>query len=337
MDTNKITKIVVIGGGTGTSVLLRGLREYPVNLTAIVTTADTGGSSGVLRAETGMAPPGDVRQCLVALNEGHSPLISYFNTRFERGNLAGHAFGNLFLAILFQEFKDMQQAVDAAEEMLEAKHHVVPVTLEPTNLVASMKDGTKLEGEAEIVALEGLEQKVEHLQLLPEDATVNPKAKEAIANADYILIGPGNTFASITPALLVNDMAGHIRRSSAKKVYVANLLNERQLSTNYSLADYLAHYDTIFNGPVFDYVLYNTGKIDEATLQELGINEQPVLNGRGKRTETFVEGDLVDHTAYEQNPNDPLNGQRTLVRHNSEMTAGSIMERIVHGERVLHQ
>jgi uncharacterized cofD-like protein len=333
--TKKQNKIVVIGGGTGTSIMLRGLKNYPLALSAIVTTADTGGSSGKLRRETGMTPPGDIRQCLVALNENNHPFVVNFNARFKRGDLAGHAFGNLFLALLWQRMGDMQKVVDEAERILHATNHVIPVTLEPTNLVARLKNGKSVSTETKIIRVKQLGKKLKKLELLPRDATVNKRAKQAIRNADFIIIGPGNMYASLTPPLLVNGVAKTIARSKAKKIFVANLMNQPGLTDGFSVRDYLNHFAGrgIFGKDIFDYVVYNTGTIDKRRRAKLGVAGEPVI--ATEKDPRYIGAPLVAASAPAQDPIDNIH--RTLIRHDSSKVAHVLYKRIIHGKETTHR
>ncbi|MEX0877376.1 MAG: gluconeogenesis factor YvcK family protein [Candidatus Spechtbacterales bacterium] len=319
MEDLKKKRVVVIGGGTGTSILLRGLKDYPVHLSAIITTADTGGSSGRLREETGMAPPGDARQCFVALNDANHPILSHFNTRFSGGNLKGHTFGNLFLALLWQNYGDFQHAIEEAEKLFGSKHSVIPVTKGATNLVANLKDGQIVAGESSIIQVENLNEKLKNMMLVPH-ASLNPKAKRAIENADHIVIGPGNLFASLTPPLLVDDMVEAVKRSSAQKIYVANLMNQKKLNSGYTLSRYLEHFEGIFGEDIFNKVVHNKREIGDRVLRKYGVEDDPVIVDSPDAR--YVEADLVDTKISKQDPNDPL--KRTFIRHDSKKLAKAV-------------
>ncbi|MDX1607782.1 MAG: gluconeogenesis factor YvcK family protein [Candidatus Spechtbacterales bacterium] len=309
-NEDKKKNVVVIGGGTGASILLRGLKEYPVKLSAVITTADTGGSSGRLRKEIGMAPPGDVRQCFVALNQGNHPLLEHFNIRFSGGSLKGHTFGNIFLALLWQNYGDFQKAVEEAEKMFASEHSIIPVTTGPTNLVAYLNDGQIVEGEASIIQVDGLNNRLSNLSLIPRELG-NPKAKRAIKNADYIIIGPGNLFASLTPPLLVDGIKEAILESGAEKIYVLNLLNQKKLTRGFFARDYLNHFERIMGKDIFDKVIYNTKKIRAHWLKKYNIEDRPIeVVDIGDR---FIGANLVDTNIKKQDPSDPM--IRTIIRH----------------------
>ncbi|MDX1535542.1 MAG: gluconeogenesis factor YvcK family protein [Candidatus Spechtbacterales bacterium] len=324
--TRKEKNVVVIGGGTGTSIVLRGLKDYPVNLSAIITTADTGGSSGVLRREIGMSPPGDARQCFVALNGGEHPLIDHFNTRFAGGGLKGHTFGNVFLALLWENHDgDFQQAIEHAESIFDSKHSIIPATTQPTNLVAHLNTRRKIQGEADIIKVKNLSKKLKKLELVPEEEA-NPKAIKAIKKADYIVIGPGNLFASLTPPLLVDGIGEAVKKSKAKKIFILNLMNQNHLYAGYTAKDYIDHFKETLGEDVFDTIIYNTKKIDKKILTDLGIEDDQIKVSPKKHELRFYGADLVDMRISKQDPNDPL--KRTYIRHDPQKIA-DVLFRII--------
>lgn len=319
-------RVVVIGGGTGTSLLLRGLKKYPLSLAAIVTTADSGGSSGVLRRETGMAPPGDVRQCFVALNEESHPFISLFNERFQEGALAGHSFGNLFFALLYQKYKNFPRAVREAEKMVGAKHRVIPVTEEPTDLIAHLKDGTVISSETNITNFSDLQKKLDRLEIGPKNTKLNKEVREILASADVICIGPGNLLSSLTPPLLVPGVAAAISKSKAKKVLIANLMNRPNSTKGFEVEDYLAYFDDVFGGTVFDTVLYNTAPIAASRLRALGVKDDQVLATSFREGVEYIGARLVSSTNGKR---DNSGVTRSLIKHDEKKTADILYERII--------
>jgi uncharacterized cofD-like protein len=319
-------KVVVIGGGTGTSLLLRGLKKYPVSLSAVVTTADSGGSSGVLRRETGMAPPGDVRQCFVALNEGAHPFISLFNERFQEGGLVGHSFGNLFFALLWQKYKNFPRAVKEAEKMVGAIHHVLPVTQEPTDLVAHLKDGTVISSETNITNFKDLQKKLDFLELGPAGIKINHDVRRAVASADTIVIGPGNLLSSLTPPLLVPGVVEAIRSSRASKVLIVNLMNRPNSTKGFEVEDYLAYFDTIFGASIFDVVLYNTTTISPDRIKALGIKDDQVFATSFRGGVEYIGAPLVSAA---NGTRDNSGVTRSLIKHDEVKTAKVLYERII--------
>src|SRR3989338_8459514 len=219
-------KIVVIGGGTGTFTVLSGLKHYHAELTAIGTMADNGGSTGRLRDEFGVLPPGDLRQCLVALSEADTVMRKLFNHRYEHGDLAGHNFGNIFISTLEQVTGSLDKALHVAGKILQIHGQVIPVTLDKVRLVAELKNGKVLKGESalsdyQLVSRFGIKK----IYLAPK-AKANPEALRAIMEADLVIVGPGNLYASLIPNFLVHGVGNALVKSGAKKVYIANLMNK---------------------------------------------------------------------------------------------------------------
>jgi uncharacterized cofD-like protein len=248
-------RVVVIGGGTGLSALLRGLKQYSSNITAVVTVADDGGSSGILRGELGMPPPGDIRNCLVALADTEPLLERLFQHRFQGGDgLGGHSFGNLFLAAMSQML-GFQQAVKESGKVLAIRGKVLPVTGENVKLKATCSDGQVVWGETNIGKVRTA---IKRLELDPADCRAVPEVLEDIAAADAIVVGPGSLYTSILPNLLVKEVAAAISSSRALKFYVCNIMTQEGETRCYSAADHLqAIYEHIGPG-VFDYVVVNS-------------------------------------------------------------------------------
>jgi uncharacterized cofD-like protein len=264
-------RVVAIGGGTGLSTLLKGLKQYVVppgglsfpppdspviaELSAIVTVSDDGGSSGRLRKEFNMLPPGDVRNCIVALSEDETLLSRLFQHRFEKGSgLEGHSFGNLFLAALTSLTRDFSEAVRLSSEILLTRGHIYPATTSNVELEALMDDGTRVRGETNITASKG---RVRELFLIPPDARPLPQTLEAIARADVITIGPGSLFTSLISNLLVHGIAQAIVNSAAVKVYVCNLMTQANESLGRTAADHIRALNEHADANIFDYALIN--------------------------------------------------------------------------------
>ncbi len=230
-------RIVAVGGGTGLSALLSGLKQHTSNLTAIVTVADDGGSSGRLRRGLGMLPPGDIRSCLVALADDESLMSRLFQYRFEEGDgLQGHSFGNLFLAALAEVTGDFERAVRESTSVLKVRGQVLPATLQSVTLHAELQGGERVEGESTITAADRLPLRV---WLEPERPAAVPQALEALAGADMIVLGPGSVYTSIVPNLLIPDVREAIKRSRARVVYVCNVMTQPGETDGYSAADHL--------------------------------------------------------------------------------------------------
>jgi uncharacterized cofD-like protein len=255
--------VVAIGGGTGLSTLLKGLKNYTTTsdgpriaqLCAVVTVSDDGGSSGRLRKEFNMLPPGDVRNCIVALSEDEALLSRLFQHRFAKGqSLEGHSFGNLFLAALTSLTGDFGEAVRLSSEILATRGHIFPATTANIELEALMQDGTRVRGETKITASKG---RIEELFLVPPDPDPIPQTLEAIANADLITIGPGSLFTSLIPNLLVRGIAEAIHDSPAIKVFVCNLMTQANESLGRTAADHIRALNEHADCQLFDYALIN--------------------------------------------------------------------------------
>jgi uncharacterized cofD-like protein len=261
--------VVALGGGTGLSTLLRGMKEYvsrrrddsgnarqPISdLTAIVTVTDDGGSSGRLRRENRILPPGDIRNCMVALSQDEALLSRLFQYRFHAGHgLIGHSFGNLFLAALTHVTGDFAEAVRVSSKVLAIRGRIFPSTVSNVSLVATLQNGRKVHGETRISASRN---PIKKLTLLPRTARPLPKAVEAIRQADLILLGPGSLYTSILPNLLIPEIANAIAKSAAPRVYIANLMTQPGETSGYALADHLRAIQRHTPRRVIDWVVAN--------------------------------------------------------------------------------
>ncbi len=235
---SKGPKIVVIGGGSGQSVLLQGLKEYTSNLTAIVTVADSGGSSGRLRDTFDILPPGDIRNCLVALADVEPLVRDLFQYRFDKNipELGGHSFGNLFLTVLTQITGDFEKAIKAASEVLATRGRVIPSTFEKISLLAEYEDGSVVKGEADIPKAN---KKIKRVFLEPSNPSPCSEAITAIREADLIFLGPGSLYTSIMPNLLVDGISSALKKASAPKIYVCNVMTQKGETDNYTVVDHI--------------------------------------------------------------------------------------------------
>lgn len=235
---SKGPRIVVIGGGSGQSVLLQGLKEYTSNITAIVTVADSGGSSGRLRDTFDILPPGDIRNCLVALADAESLVRELFQYRFAKDipELGGHSFGNLFLTALTQVTGDFERAIKSASEVLAIRGRVLPSTFEKICLVAQYEDGSRISGEADIPSAG---KRIKRVFLDPEKPVACEEAVEAIREAQIIFLGPGSLYTSIIPNLLVPGISRALKEASAPKIYVCNVMTQKGETDGYSVYDHI--------------------------------------------------------------------------------------------------
>ncbi len=253
-------RIVALGGGTGLPSVLRGLKAYTANLTAIVTVADDGGSSGRLRGDLGMLPPGDIRNCMIALADTEPLMEQLFQHRFESGELAGHNFGNLFLAAMEQVVGDFVTGLGESSRVLAVRGTVLPATLDNVTLHALLSDGQVIRGESRIGHAPLPIQKV---WMDPPDATPLAEAIEAIKAADMIVLGPGSLYTSLLPNLLVTPIADAIRHSKALRVYVSNIMTQPGETDHFSLKDHVATLEKHVGPDLIDVVLVNNEAIPE--------------------------------------------------------------------------
>ncbi|MBU6389135.1 YvcK family protein [Patescibacteria group bacterium] len=316
-------KIVVIGGGTGTFTVLSGLRQYPFELSAIVSTADDGGSTGILRDELGVLPPGDIRQALVALAADSTVLRDLLNYRFTDGTLKGHNFGNLLLSALEKVTGSFDKGVLEASRILAVKGRVIPVTTDLTHLRAEMTNGKVIHGEHKIEEYVWSEaSNVKRLWLEPA-CSLHPDAQQAIRQADLIVIAPGSVFTSLIPNLLVKGMSEALQKSRAKVVYVVNLMTEKGQTGSYFVQDFVDLIEEYMGGRRVDYVLYNTRLPDQQLLdrykkemERIPVRFDKTRKARSMPYRMIGLNLLARQLSGQRNAADPLMGQRTLIRHN---------------------
>jgi uncharacterized cofD-like protein len=293
-------KVVAIGGGTGLSQLLLGLKEHTANITAVVTVGDDGGSSGRLREDMGMLPPGDVRNCIAALAETEPLMRSLFQYRFTAGNgLEGHSFGNLFIAALTDLMGgNFEEAVRATSRVLAVLGQIVPATTADVTLGARFTDGAMVWGESAI-SHEG--KRIDQLFIRPEYAKAYPEAVEAIRMADMIVMGPGSLYTSVLPNLLVREVRDAIRRSQAVKVYVSNVATQHGETDDFSVADHVAAIERHVGKGLITYVLANDNVVD--TLPEAWQSRAVVVNGHEMPHIRVVREDVVrEDKRYHHDP-----------------------------------
>lgn len=304
--------IVVIGGGTGIFNVLKGLKKRRSDITAIVTMADDGGSTGKLRDEYGVLPPGDIRQALVALSRSSKIWRDLFTFRFNGGGLAGHSFGNLFLSALEQMTGDFEGAIRRASEILDAKGHVVPVTLTNTRLFGELEDGTKMRGEHRIEN-DAKPRRLKRVWLEPLPV-VNPAAAAAIQAADVIVVGPGSLFSSIVPNLIVPGVAEAIKAARAKKIFVCNIMTQPNETTDFTLADFLGVLDGVLGPGIFDAVLYNSTRPVKARLDQYAEKRSMIIEKGALRADAPNVAEL------------PLITTRGYIRHDPQKIAAAILK-----------
>lgn len=315
-------KIVVMGGGAGTFVVLRGLRDYPVHLSAIVTMMDSGGSTGRLRKQYGVLPPGDIRQSLVALSKASPEIQKLFIYRFESGDLKGHNVGNIILATLENVSKDYSKAITNASILLQTSGDVIPVTLDNVQLCAEYEDGEVIETEKLIDSASHKSSRIKQVYLKPT-AIANRVAVSAIEDADYIIIGPGDLYTSLIPNLLVEGISPAIQKSNAKILFIVNLMTKRGQTHKFTAAQHIKDIEK-YLGRSIDLVLMNKEPIPTE-----------IISFYKKYRETVVEDDLSSDSSVIRSPllNDQIfektkvdKARRSKVRHDSDKLGRAIME-----------
>lgn len=317
-------RIVVIGGGTGNFSVLRGLKEYPVHLSAIVSMADDGGSTGILRDELGVLPPGDVRQCLVALSDSSELMRSLMNYRFENGGFGGHSFGNLFLSALEKVTGSFEKAVEEMGRILFIKGKVIPVTTHQVRLKMVLNNRKILEGEKEVYLSQEIDKGYKSIFLEPY-SEANPLAIEEIQTADLIVIGPGGLHTSLIPNLLVKGISEALLTSKGKKIFVVNLMNRKGQTTTYKVSDYLKELVQYIGEDIFDYILVNK----EHPPQEL----IDVYAEEGSIVENDIEEKRVIVAPLLGQVKDPQKRdliKRNLIRHDPDKLARELMKIVPH-------
>ena len=321
-------RVVALGGGTGLSALLRGLKQHVVrrsdqqpsserpisDLAAIVTVTDDGGSSGRLRRENRMLPPGDIRNCMVALAKDETLLTQLFQYRFHAGRgLTGHNFGNLFLAALTHVTGDFAEAVRVSAKVLAVRGRIFPSTLSNVHLVATLSDGSRVHGETRISRSK---LPIRELALNPRRVRPLPGAIEAIENADLILMGPGSLYTSIIPNLLIPEIARAIVHSKAPRVYIANLMTQPGETTDYSLSDHLRAIQQHVRGPIIDVVIANAKPVSpDVARRYRAENAAPVRLDRDRLLQLGVR--VIT---------DDLLEEHGVIRHDSPLLARLLLE-----------
>ena len=296
MEENQYSKkngphIVAIGGGTGLSTMLRGLKKYTSNLTAIVTMADDGGGSGVLRTDLGMPPPGDVRNCLQALANAEPVMEQLINYRFPEGTLAGQSFGNLFLAALMGITGSFDEAVAQMSQVLAITGRVLPVTSDNIQLLAEFENGTQVVGESKICDFKKAQDcRITQVRLIPEHPKVNEAALEAISQADLILLGPGSLYTSVIPNLLVDGITDAIAAAPALRTYVCNVMTQDGETEGYTAADHLRALLSHSGQKLVDFCLVNSAPIPDYLLERYAVeNARPIEVNRAEIEALGVE------------------------------------------------
>lgn len=318
-------KIVVIGGGTGNAVILRGIKKYTPNITAIVTVADDGGGSGILREDLGMLPPGDIRSCILALADDESIMQELLNYRFNEGRLRGQSFGNLFIAAMNSISDNFVEAIKNVSEVMAVKGTVLPVTLEDITLSAELSNGDVVKGESiipEIVREKKI--KIKKVKINPSKVCALPYCLEAISEADIIILGPGSLYTSLIPNLLVANMKEALIKTNAKRFYISNVMTQPGETEGYDLFDHIVAIESHINTDekIFDYLVVNNGEANEKYLKHYELEGSELVKNdfnKFKKDEyKFILGNFIE----------VKNG---YIRHNAEKIIKIILDNFSEG------
>lgn len=307
-------RVVVVGGGTGLSTILSGIKLFTSNIAAIVTVTDTGGSSGRLRDEMDVLPPGDIRNCLVALADAGPLIRDLFQYRFEMGEgLKGHSFGNLFITALSKVTGDFEKAIAESSKVLAIRGRVLPSTLEKVTLVGQFTDGTSLEGETNIT---GVSKPLRNISLKPEDCKACQEAIDALAIADLIILGPGSLYTSIIPNLLIKDIRDAVLNSDAYRVYICNAMTQPGETVGFSASDHLNVLLDHTDPRIVDACFVNTAPVPEPVLERYrktgSVPVKPDIGRIRDKGYEVVTGEILQ-----------IDGQ---IRHDSEKIMKLILE-----------
>lgn len=315
-------KVVVIGGGTGLSTMLRGIKKYTSQITAIVTVADNGGGSGRLREEMGIISPGDIRNCIVALANTEPIMEKLLQYRFKEGSLQGQSFGNLFLAALTDVTGGFEEAVRITSNVLAITGKVLPVTLENVHLEAVFDNDKLIAGESEIVEYgKSSGHNITTIRLVPSMPQPAPEVVEALEDADLIILGPGSLYTSIIPNLLVKNISHYIKGSKAEKLYVANLMTQPGETGHLTLERHLMILEGYLGKNVISKVIINNDAIDETYLKQYLEDGASVL----KVDETHP---IWDNIKRIEAPLVKIDQKKRFIRHHADKLAACIFEEI---------
>ncbi|MFA6461359.1 MAG: gluconeogenesis factor YvcK family protein [Candidatus Woesearchaeota archaeon] len=317
-------RVVTLGGGTGSFVVLNSLKNHPVELCAIVSMADDGGSTGILRDELGVLPPGDVRQCLIALSDSSRLMRSLMNYRFENGGLQGHSFGNLLLSALEKTTGSFEKAVEEAGKILNIKGKVIPITTHQTRLKMLLNSGRLLEGEGEIYISTEVHKGFKSIYLEPFPKA-DPHAIDEIMNADLIILGPGGLYTSLIPNLLVEGIPKALRESKAKKLFIVNLMNKNSQNPEFKASHYLQEIVHYLGKDCFDYILINSGRPSKELIH-LYSEEGDLVENDLSKDSRIVYVDLIENQTSEYSSSDVLSKKRALIRHDPKKLSQAILK-----------
>lgn len=319
--------VVTIGGGTGSFVVLSGLKNYDLDISAVVAMTDSGGSTGKLRDQLGVLPPGDLRQTLVALSEASDIWRKLFTYRFEIGDLEGHNFGNIFLSAVEKITNSNQEAIDRAAEILQTSGRVIPITFDKCTLCAEYEDGTILEGESEIDENEKSGAKIKNLYLKP-NADINLEAKRVMERANALIFGPGDLYTSILPNLIISGVAETLQYVKAKKILVVNLMSKVGQTEGFKVSTFVNELERYLGEGELNYIVINSRKPPGSMLKIYKDEEKAHMVeddvGGTYRNAKIIRADMLSKVFYEKSPSDNL--KRSYIRHDSQSLAKVLYE-----------
>ena len=311
-------KVVTIGGGTGLSVLLRGLKKYPLEITAVVTVADDGGSSGKIRSDMNIPSPGDIRNVIAALSDVEPYLEKMFQYRFDSGEVKGHPVGNLMIAAMTDIHGDFSTAVKVMSRILNVRGTVLPTTNDIATLNAVLSDGEIIRGESSITKAGGV---IDHVYITPSRVKPNEDVLKAIEEADYIIMGPGSLYTSIIPNLVISKVSEKIRESNAKKIYVCNVMTQHGETDNYTVSDHIVAINKHVEENIFDLVIANSREFDDSILSKYHKEKQEPVK---------IDQDKIEKLGIKLIKNNDVGiVDNNTIRHNAEKVSELIYDYII--------
>ena len=311
-------KVVTIGGGTGLSVLLRGLKKYPLEITAVVTVADDGGSSGKIRSDMNIPSPGDIRNVIAALSDVEPYLEKMFQYRFDSGEVKGHPVGNLMIAAMTDIHGDFSTAVKVMSRILNVRGTVLPTTNDIATLNAVLSDGEIIRGESSITKAGGV---IDHVYITPSRVKPNEDVLKAIEEADYIIMGPGSLYTSIIPNLVISKVSEKIRESNAKKIYVCNVMTQHGETDNYTVSDHIVAINKHVEENIFDLVIANSREFDDSILSKYHKEKQEAVK---------IDQEKIEELGIRLIKNDDVGiVDNNTIRHNAEKVSELIYDYII--------
>ena len=311
-------KVVTIGGGTGLSVLLRGLKKYPLEITAVVTVADDGGSSGKIRSDMNIPSPGDIRNVIAALSDVEPYLEKMFQYRFDSGEVKGHPVGNLMIAAMTDIHGDFSTAVKVMSRILNVRGTVLPTTNDIATLNAVLSDGEIIRGESSITKAGGV---IDHVYITPSRVKPNEDVLRAIEEADYIIMGPGSLYTSIIPNLVISKVSEKIRESNAKKIYVCNVMTQHGETDNYTVSDHIVAINKHVEENIFDLVIANSREFDDSILSKYHKEKQEAVK---------IDQEKIEELGIKLIKNNDVGiVDNNTIRHNADKVSELIYDYII--------